>query len=243
MENQNKASGIKVLGWILGGALVVSTALACIVIYQARANQDTLTVTGSTKKPVVSDQVKWGMQITRNSTAGTLAGGATLLQKDAGLVKDFLMKNGVTADQITIAPPMTNEIWQQDTNAEKRYGMSQQITVTSPDVVKMGELAKNTQPLLSQGVLFTTSYFSYNYTKLADMRVSMLADAVADAKARASEIAKAGGKKVGSLKSASSGVVQLLAVGSTDVSDGGSYNTAEINKEVMVTVKAVFGVK
>ena len=243
MEDQNKASGIKVLGWILGGALVLSTALASAVIYQARAGQDTLTVTGSTKKPVVSDQIKWGMQITRNATAGTLAQAGTLLQKDSVLVKDFLVKNGATTEQITIAPPMTMEVWQQDGNAEKKYSITQQIIVTSSEVDKMSELAKNTQPLLAQGVLFSTSYFNYNYTKLADMRVSMLADAIADAKARASEIAKAGGKKVGTLKSASSGVVQVLAVGSTDVSDGGSYNTAEINKEVMVTVKAVFGVR
>jgi hypothetical protein len=39
------------------------------------------------------------------------------------------------------------------------------------------------------------------------------------------------------------GVVQVMQVDSVDVSDYGSYDTSTINKDVMVTVKTVFGLK
>ena len=56
-------------------------------------------------------------------------------------------------------------------------------------------------------------------------------------------IATAGGNSVGAIKSASSGVVQVLAPNSVEVSDYGQYDTSKIDKEIMVTVKATFEIK
>jgi hypothetical protein len=71
----------------------------------------------------------------------------------------------------------------------------------------------------------------------------MLTEAIKDAKARAEKIANSSGKRVGVIKSASMGVVQVLSPNSVDVSDYGTYDTSTINKEVMVTVKALFTIK
>jgi len=73
--------------------------------------------------------------------------------------------------------------------------------------------------------------------------VELLANAVGDAKARAEQLAQAGGKKIGILKSASSGVVQVMSPNSVEVSDYGMYDTSSIDKEIMVTVKASFETK
>lgn len=51
------------------------------------------------------------------------------------------------------------------------------------------------------------------------------------------------GKKVGSLKSVSMGVVQVLQPNSVDVSDYGMYDTSTVEKEIMITVKATFTLK
>ncbi|MBC7321113.1 SIMPL domain-containing protein [bacterium] len=64
-----------------------------------------------------------------------------------------------------------------------------------------------------------------------------------DARARAERIAQSTGQKVGSLKSASMGVVQVLAPNSTEVSDYGTHNISTIDKEVVVTVRVVFVLK
>jgi hypothetical protein len=48
---------------------------------------------------------------------------------------------------------------------------------------------------------------------------------------------------VGSIRSASMGVVQVLSPQSIEISDYGSYDTSSVEKEVMVTVKAAFSLR
>ena len=81
------------------------------------------------------------------------------------------------------------------------------------------------------------------FFSLPDIRIELLDNAIADAKLRADKIAKAGGKQIGALQSASSGVVQVLAPNSVEVSDYGMYDTSKINKEIMVSVKTSFEIK
>ncbi|MDD4995997.1 MAG: SIMPL domain-containing protein, partial [Patescibacteria group bacterium] len=81
------------------------------------------------------------------------------------------------------------------------------------------------------------------YTKLPELRISLLAEAIKDAKARAEKIAESSGKRIDVIKSASIGVVQVLPVNSVEISDYGAYDTSSIEKEVMVTVKASFNMK
>ena len=83
----------------------------------------------------------------------------------------------------------------------------------------------------------------YYISKLPALRVSLLGRAIADARARASEIAKSGSTAVGALKSASSGVVQVMAPNSTNVEDYGSYDTSTIQKQVMVSARVTFYTK
>jgi len=97
--------------------------------------------------------------------------------------------------------------------------------------------------LINKGVLFTTSSLEFYYSQLPQARIELLASAVQDAKARAEQLAQAGGKKIGILKSASSGVVQVMAPNSVEVSDYGMYDTSKIEKEIMVTVKTSFEIK
>ena len=115
---------------------------------------------------------------------------------------------------------------------------------TETDVQKIDELSKNTSSLvIDKGVIFSTSSLEYYYSKLPDARVALLSDAIADAKARATKLAEAGGKNIGALQSASSGVVQVLAPNSADTSDYGTYDTSSIQKNIMVTVKTSFELK
>jgi hypothetical protein len=92
-------------------------------------------------------------------------------------------------------------------------------------------------------VLFSTQSLEYTYSKLPELRVSLLKDAMTDARARANSIASSDGKGVGALTSASIGVVQVLSPSSTSVEDYGAYDTSSIEKEVMVTVRASFQVR
>lgn len=234
------------LALTIGGALILATLIGGIFYFNKSSNKDILTVTGSARKEVSADTVLWRTQITRNVSYSDLKSGYAQMARDLDIVKEFLKANTISDDAITVQPIMMNEDWSNNgpvAQDAKRYTLMQSIEIKSADVNGITALAQKSSDLIDRGVLFQSQGLEYYYTQLADLRVSMLGDAVKDAKERAQQMAKAGGQHVGSLQSASSGVVQVLSRGSVDVSDYGSYDTSKIEKDVMVTVRATFGVK
>jgi len=243
MENNNKSYVL--FGLILGLSIIASAGLGCFTFYKLRS-MNSISTTGSAKESVVSDQVKWTSTITRRATVSSIKDGYSKMDADLKGVKDFLASNGITDDQINISPVLMNEVYDQNSGSgsEKKYDLVQTITVQSGDVQKIADLSKNTGTLIEdKGIIFATTALEYYYSKLPDARVALLANAVQDAKARANQLAIAGGKKIGVLESASSGVVQVMSPNSEDVNDYGTYDTSSINKEIMVTVKASFEIK
>ncbi len=232
-----------VFGLILGLSFIISAGIGSMTFYKLRS-MDYISTTGSAKKAVVADKVKWSANITRPVKASTMKDGYALMDSDLKEVKNFLTSNGVTEESIDVSPIFLNEVYEQYPGPEKKYNLSQNIEVNSNDVQKISGLAKNTGVLVTnKGMLFSTNSLEYFYSKLPEARVELLASAVEDAKARAEQLSNAGGKKIGALKSASSGVVQVMSANSVEVSDYGMYDTSKINKEIMVTVKASFEIK
>lgn len=234
------------LALTLSFALIIVTVIGGNYYINKKNTSDTLTVTGSARKEVVSDTVVWRGAVTRSVGYSQLRDGYAQLARDIEIVKKFLTENEVAPEALTIQPVFMNEDWNNNgpvAQEFKRYTLTQNIEIKSADVQKITDLAQKTGTLINQGVLFQSYGLEYYYTDLANLRVEMLADAVTDAKARAKSMARAGGQRVGSLQSASSGVVQVLSRGSVEVSDYGSYDTSKIEKDVMVTVRATFGVR
>jgi hypothetical protein len=230
-------------GLILGIALIVSAGIGSFTFYKLRS-MDYISTTGSAKKPVVSDKVKWSTSITQSIRTSTIKNGYAKLDSDLKEVKDFLTTNGIPAESIDVSPVFMNEVYEQYPGTDKKYNLVQNIEIQSADVQKISDLSKNTTSLVAdKGIMFSTNSLEFYYSKLPEVRVELLANAVGDAKARAEQLAVAGGKKIGALKSASSGVVQVMAPNSVEVSDYGMYDTSKINKEIMVTVKASFEIK
>ena len=240
MENYNR--NYMVFGLILGLSIIISATIGSLTFYKLRS-MDYISTTGSVKKAVVSDKVKWSSSITRTVKTGTIKNEYEKMSTDLKEVKSFLALNNIPDTSIDISAVFMNEIYEQNPGAEKSYNLVQNIEVQSEDVTKIADLAKNTNSLIEKGILFSTNSLEYYYSKLPEARIELLASAVADAKARAEQLALAGGKKIGVLKSASSGVVQVMAKNSVEVSDYGMYDTSKIEKEIMVTVKASFEIK
>jgi len=243
MENNNKSLNFINSRFLIGLGIVIATIIGSYTFYQIRSFDNTLTVTGSATKQVTSDHVKWVGSISRIVKIDTLKAGYADMAKDLILVQDFLKSKNIPAEQIVTSAVSMDQNYDQQQGAERTYTLRQTIEVNSSDVNSITDIAKNINPIIEKGVIFTTQSLEYTYTKLPDERVLMLADAVKDAKARASKLAESSGKKVGQLKSASSGVVQVMSANSLDVSDYGSYDTSKIEKNIMLTVKASFTLK
>jgi hypothetical protein len=232
-------------------AVIIATVIVGGTFYKVKSLNDLISVTGSAQKSITSDVVKWQANFSRTVGASALRQGSAEIKSDLNAVLKFMKDSGVKEKDITVFPVAINPIYEQ---AEGKYyyggggnisgyNLSQNIKVESDEVQKITELANNTGSLVDQGILFSSQPLEYYYSKVADLKVEMLAEATKDARARADKIAESAGSKLGSIRSASMGVMQITPVNSTDISDYGYYDTSSVEKQINAIVRASFSLK
>ncbi|MBC8386719.1 MAG: SIMPL domain-containing protein, partial [Actinobacteria bacterium] len=236
-ENSNK---IIYFAIILGVCLIISALITSLTFYKVRLPVDTLSVTGSVREKITSDSAKWSSSFSRTFPAEDLKKGYEMMQKDQELVLNFFKDNGFNEVDILISPVFMEQLYMYDPDAPKENVLNQTVEIQSSDVEKITYMAKNTQTLIDTGVIFSTQSLEYYYLKLPELRIELIPEAINDAKLRAQKIAEGSGKIIGTIKSAQLGVVQVLPVNSTEVSDWGTYDTSTIEKEVMIPVTVTF---
>ncbi len=225
---------------VLALGCIIAVILGCLTFYNVRAMDNTLSVTGSATQSVKADTAKWTVSVSRSAYESDIASAQSRVARDTQTVISFFTKGGIAAEAILVTPVSVDQEYSSDTNAPKRYNVREQITVNSNDTAQIDSLSKNIGSLVSQGVLVNANQPEYYVSSLPDIRVALIGKAVEDAKARAESIAKSTGQSVGALKSASSGVVQVMQPNSVDIADYGQYDTSTIEKTVMVTARATF---
>lgn len=233
--------GLLPFGIILGASLIITGIIVARTFLDVKKLDNIISVSGSAKQQVTSDSARWTGNFSRTITKDQIKEGYAMMKSDEKIVAAFFKSQGFS--DINISPVFMNEVYKSDNNAPKEYNLVQNIEIRSDDVNKVKELAKNSDQLADKGVIFSANSVEYYYSKLPELRVSLLPEAIKDAKNRAASIAKSSDKQVDAIKSVSMGVVQVMSVGSIDISDYGSYDTSNIEKEVMITVKTVFGLK
>jgi uncharacterized protein len=239
-ENSNK---IIYFAIILGVCLIISALIGSFTFYAVRSPVDTLSVTGSVRQRVTSDIAIWTSSFTRTVPAENLKEGYQMMASDQKMVLDFFKDNGFSENDLTISPVFMEQLYMYDPNAPKENSLRQTVKIQSNDVEKITNMAKGTDGLINRGVIFSTQSLEYYYSGLPELRIELIPAAINDAKLRAQKIASGSGKKIGAIKSASLGVVQVLPVNSTEVSDWGTYDTSTIEKDVMIPVTVIFTLK
>ncbi len=232
--------------FVMGIALIGSAVVVAGTMYRIKGLDDTLVVTGSAKTEVKSDLVKWHMTFSRTVPITNLKMGYSDMARDLSVVKEFFKKNGIEEASLTISPVFMdrNYAYYGKEGDPQEYNLQQAIELQSKDIAKIKALANDTKYIVDNGVIFSPMAPEYYFTGLSDIRISLLGEAVKDAKERALEIAESGERKIGSLRSTSVGVTQMTAVNSVgDISDYGAYDTSTEEKEVMITVRTVFSLK
>lgn len=244
MNINNK--GLWIFAAIAGLALIVTGFLVTNAIYKIKSSENSIAVTGSAKKNVTSDLVKWTVSFSRNIDVSGLKNGYTSMKKDLEIVEAYLKTNGINDDTYTVSPVFVESVYnykQDGGNQLAGYTLKQDIIVQATDLQKITKLAQDVTPIINQGIIFSTRSLEYFYTKLPEARVELLAEATKDAKNRAEKIAQSTGSQVAALRSASAGVIQVLQPNSTDVSDYGSYDTSTIEKEITAVIRVSFSLK
>ncbi len=230
---------------VLGTAFVVSALVWGLFYYSAQSasSRNALSVTGSAKIRVSADQAKLTLVISRTVLTSGLAGGYSAVARDLSSVRSLLVAENIPDGAVVESPVSMNQLYDPNGGSDTRYELRQTLTVQSDDVALLTALSKKIPSLASGGAIVSIQSLEYYYSKLPDLRVSLLSEAIQDAKARAQKIAEGTGRSIGSIQSASGGVVQVLAPNSVEISDYGAYDTSSIEKDIMVSVKAVFGLR
>ncbi|HEX2092147.1 MAG TPA: SIMPL domain-containing protein [Longimicrobiaceae bacterium] len=227
----------------LAAGLVLAALLGAGAIRSAKRAGDQIEVTGSARRPIRSDYAVWRLSVSAQSLTPQEAYGA--LRGDADQVRAFLQRSGVPDSLVTVRPVETerlNRILENgmDSGELVGYRLTQRFEVRSADVDGITVLSQRANELINQGVPLVSAAPEYLYTKLADVRTQMLAEATKDARERAEAIARSAGSGIGAVRSARMGVFQITPRNSTEVSDYGIYDTSSLEKDITAVVRVTF---
>ena len=214
---------------------------------RARSGQETITVTGSARKAIVSDTVVWRASVT--STQPTPAEASRELAAWVGRVTSFLRDAGASADEVRVDPVTTDTIAELapdgrgDTGRVAGYRLSRAFEVRSSRVKEITDIVQKSSALLTEGIPLTAQPPQYRYAQLAKIRPGLLAEASRDAKTRGQRLVTEAGGRLGRLQSVSTGVIQITAPNATDTSGEGVYDTSTIEKDATAVVRLTFGLR
>lgn len=235
---------------IIGVAIVVSAWLLGHAYTYKYRSQDTIVVTGLGETEFASDLIVWNGEIVYETL--DVASGYVQLERNKRKVQEFISSRGVAVDEIVFkfvnVYKQTEPVYNANGNyAGQRftgYRLSQSFSVESNDVDKVENISREISSLIAQGVSIEAYSPSYYYTKLDDVKLSLIESASADARARAEKIAENAGADIGRVASAKMGVFQITGANSNEeFSAGGSFNTTSRQKKARITMKVEYRVK
>lgn len=234
---------------IIALAVIISAFLFSNAFQNRNQSNDTISVTGLGKKDFVSDLIVWSGSFSRKSF--TLKEAYAALDNDRESIKKYLTSKGIGADEIVFSAVNFNKDFQTTYNENGTtreqiftgFTLTQNVSIQSKNVNKIEEISRQSSELINSGIEFYSNAPEYYYTKLAELKIKMIAEATKDAQTRAKSIAENAGADLGNLKKSDMGVFQITGQNSSeDFSYGGSFNTSSKNKTANITVKLVYQV-
>ena len=173
------------------------------------AKERVVSVRGLAEREVKANKVTWPIQF--KVVGDELNAVYNSIQKNNAAIIDFLKKNGVKDDEISVnAPDLTDmEAERYVNNIRYRYNVSQVIVVVSNDVDKISNLIMRQTELLKQGVAIAASDYqykvSYEFTELNSIKPEMIAEATKAARIAGEQFAKDSDSELGKIKKATQG--------------------------------------
>ncbi|MRJ11052.1 SIMPL domain-containing protein [Ornithobacterium rhinotracheale] len=237
---------ISVIIAVLG--LIIATWVFGVSLKNRNEKQNTISVTGLGTKQFTSDLITWSGKF--STTGINLKEVYDALANDREVINNYLTSKGVKPEEIVFSAVDIEKDYNYETNKDgssrrvfSGYELTQSVSIESHEVSKIENLSRDITEIINQGIEFTSSSPKYFYTKLAEVKQDMIANATKDAKERAEKIANNAGSKLGKLKKASMGVIQITAPNSDeDFSYGGTFNTTSKEKEASITIRLEYNV-
>ena len=230
-------------------AFVIAALILSHTVKNRNNSSQLVSVTGLAKQDFISDLIIWEARFSRKSL--DMQDAYNLLKADAEAIRKYLLKKGIKEEDMVFSSVGINKDWEYEYDDKGRqsrtftgFSLNQELRIESQEVDKIESLSREITELIESGIELSSEQPQYYFTKLADLKIEMMAEATADATRRAQQITENARARLGPLRNAKMGVFQITAQNSSeDFTWGGVYNTTSKNKTASVTVKLEFGIK
>ena len=204
MKNWKMEAVIIAIGMVLLGVMVRGG------INDVKDKERIVTVKGLAEMEVPANKVIWPLMY--KDIGNDLPALYVNMEKKNEAIVSFLKSNGITDEEISIAPPeiidMKAERYSNE-NVTYRYNATSVITVTSRNVDNIRKLMSEQVELLKQGIAISGGDYRYNvayeFTGLNDIKPQMIEEATKNARAAAEKFAKDSDSRLGKIRNASQG--------------------------------------
>ncbi len=205
MEKNNLLAGVAVaLGLLLLGIALRNG------INSFKEKERVVSVKGLSEKEVPADKVIWPLMY--KEIGNDISQLYVSLENKNKAIKDFLMKNGISEDEITVSAPEIIDMKAEryvNENITYRYNATSVLTVSSGKVDLVRKLISEQSDLLKQGIVITSGDYRYQtqflFTKLNDIKPEMIEEATKNAREAALKFAEDSDSKLGKIRTANQG--------------------------------------
>jgi hypothetical protein len=204
---------------ILGLSLIVGLGLFGFQVVRAvkkgREFDRYLTVRGLSEREVKATLAIWPIRFSVN--ADDLLKLKSAMERDRGLVMAFLQDSGVNSKDVTLGLPSISDRLEEQTTGNKpvlsRYKGVVTIVVRSPEIDVVKKAIQQVEALLDKGVALTGTEYAeqpeFLFTDLNQIKPDMIQEATANARASAEKFAQDSKTKVGAIRRATQGAVEI----------------------------------
>jgi hypothetical protein len=243
---QKLSENVLGLGISIALGLVLSSGIVSYTISRISSNKQSVVVKGLAEKPVSADRARW--EIVVHGSGKTLPEAFAALRANRPVVQAFFREQGFADEQMetgreTFEPQYRIDKEGRPTRDVTEYLASQNLLLASNDVKRVETAVGQIVSLQEKGLSLEVMNPEYLVSTLEAVKMSLIGDATRNAHDRASEFAKTGEAKVGSMKSANQGAFYILPAqgGSNDSEYGGTYDKSTIDKVARVVVTVEYG--
>ena len=251
VQKSNKwPTGPFVMATVIGLSTIASSSIlarASVEIFRMKYGEKRIVVTGSATRRIRSDFVVWRAEV--RSQAAEMSQAYKKLSSDVPTVVEYLKTKGIDSKQIKVSAASIYELHPRDKEGHEipestaAYVTVQQIEVSSSDIEKVERASRKATELIDRGVYIHSDPPLYIYTKLAELKVQMVAEASRDARNRA----EANGAELEVARTFprqhADGVLQINPAYDTQVSAEGNNDHSSLEKDVLAVATATYGIE
>lgn len=210
---------------IVLAALVLGIFMVCTV-KTLKSYDDTVRVRGLCEREVPADRVV--LRINYSDQDNELVDLRSRMEQSDQVVIELLKKAGFTDEEIKYTSAHFNDRYDSyyTSNIRFRYSANQTINVFTSKMEEVSKIQNKIDAELLKHNIISNTYASYEYNGLNDIKPSMIAESLENARTAADEFAKNSHSKIGKMRTASQGYFEV-----EDLDE----NTPQVKKVRVVT--------